>query len=146
MHAAALVAWIATATGGLTLAAIWLARGGWSRPQDVEEKITTKDAKRLAPLGISLHMLVPHALLAVVGLVLWAAFTASRDDYEQVKIAGPLILTVVVTLGALMWSWARRAQRSRVRVPEDGLPGVVVLLHGLGAAITVVLVIIALAQ
>jgi hypothetical protein len=145
MNAVALIAWIATVTGGATLAAIWLRRGGWSRPHDTEEKLNRRDAQRVAPLGISIHLLIPHALLALVGLVLWIAYSASEDDYEPVEIAAPVLLAIVAVLGATMWAWARRAHRSEVRVPEDRLPNAIVVVHGLAGITTLVLVVIAIA-
>jgi hypothetical protein len=145
MRTAALIAWIATVAGGLTLTAFWLVRGGWSRPQDTEEKMARHDATRLAPLGISLHFLLPHALLAIVGLILWGAYTASQDDYEQVEVFAPIVLGIVAVLGLTMWSWARRSRRSRIRTPEDRLPTPLVFVHGLAAVTTIVLVVLALA-
>ncbi|HEY1643431.1 MAG TPA: hypothetical protein VGG35_22290 [Streptosporangiaceae bacterium] len=173
MGVVALVAWLATAGGGLFLLAIWLI--------EYDRGYQTAAATRLPVPVIS-----AHALLAVAGLVVWGAYILLDDDgLAWISLA---ILAVVATLGLVMatrWQHVyrtsaqpdRQVARARAGVtasgpqhrpaaPGDGLtaagrpsgdlmagahqlvpperhfPVAVVILHGVCAAVTIVLVVL----
>jgi hypothetical protein len=134
----ALIAWIVTVLGGMTLAALWGRRGGLSQPQDESEG----EGKP----GIAIPVLVPHALLAIAGLVIWVVYV-TRDEsrgmsYTPGFAAGALV--IVIALGIVMfrrWSLARR-DRAVGGEAERRLPTALVALHGLAAATTFTLVVI----
>jgi hypothetical protein len=137
---AALVAWIVTVLGGLTLAALWGRRGGASQPQDESEG-------RGKP-GIAIPVLVPHALLAIAGLVIWAVYITRDDSRGMSYTPGFAVgaLAIVIVLGLVMfrrWSLARR-DRDVGGEAERRLPVALVTLHGLAAATTFALVVVTL--
>ena len=163
MDDAALVAWVLTAGGGLTMAAIWLARGGL-RQQDEVLEVSYRhvaEATDVAGLGPSAHrsrlpawMISTHAALAALGLFLWIYYVGSEDDEGTgIGAVPPLvvcILLAVASLGALMvrrWREDRRrldgeAVAKAERPAEQRFPSVVVVVHGLLAVVTLALVVL----
>ena len=163
MDDAALVAWVLTAGGGLTMAAIWLARGGlrqrdealelsYGHVADATDIGGLSDAPRRSRLPV--WMIATHAAVAALGLALWIYYVG-REDEEGTGVGAvpPLtvgVLLVVATLGVLMVRrW--RADRSRLaaekrpkadRPPEQRFPSVVVAMHGLLAVVTLALVVL----
>jgi hypothetical protein len=134
MKWAALVTWVVTAGGGFVLLAIWLSRGGMRQ---------SGNGSRIRP-----PLIMSHFLLAAAGLVLWIVYLAV-DKSALAWIAFALLL-VVATLGFTMFAiWLRR-RRAGAAVTTDTpaeqhFPVVVVGLHGLLAATTLVLVLLAAA-
>lgn len=123
MGIAALVTWLITALGGFVLLGNWISRGG-HRPGA---------ESRLAP-----GLVFSHFGLAVIGLVLWIIYLFAET--EALAWIAFVVLLPVALLGFLMfgrWLSSRRAATA-----EAGFPLVVVLGHGLFAAVTLVLVLL----
>jgi hypothetical protein len=140
MKWAALITWVITAGGGFVLFAIWLSRGGM-RQQDVA-------GSRIRP-----PLILSHLTLAATGLVLWIIYLA--NDNETLAWISFIALVVVALLGFTMVTiWARRRQAGvetagqmtggqAPAVPaEQHFPVPIVVLHGLLAAVTLVLVLL----
>jgi hypothetical protein len=129
MDVVALISWGATGLGGLAMLALWL-RGGGLRLQ------------RTGGTRFGTGLVFAHAGWAVVGLLLWLAYVVSgADTFGWVAW---LLLPVVATLGLLLflkWLGGRGADSD---APEQRFPVVVVAAHGLAAATTFVLVLVAL--
>ncbi len=128
MDVAALVTWILTAGGGFVLLTTWLTRrraGGSSRLP--------------APL------ILGHAGLAVVGLVLWIVYLA--NDSDTLGRVTFFVVLVVALLGFTMLArWLSGGGPRHVAAdthPENNFPLPVVAAHGLFAAATLVLVLLA---
>jgi hypothetical protein len=143
MGVAALITWIITAVGGSILLVTWLSRGGL-RGQ-------AGGASRFPPA-----LILGHFLLAAVGLVLWIVYLVT--DSGGVAWTAFAILLVVALLGFTMlarWLQGRRvtvaagataadgrADAGGASAPEQHFPVAVVVLHGLLAATTLVLVLL----
>ena len=145
MEWAALITWVITAGGGFVLLSIWLARGGMKQ----------REGGRIRP-----PLILSHFLLAATGLVLWIIYiVADSDALAWVAFA---LLLVVATLGFTMFAiWLReRQRRAPMGAPatpgapntpavaggepaEQHFPVAIVGLHGLLAATTLVLVLLA---
>lgn len=124
MAVAALVTWLVTAGGGFVMVGIWLSKGG-HRPGS---------GSRLAP-----GLVFGHFALAVAGLLLWIGYLAT--DEPGLAWAAFVALLPVAVLGFTMlfrWLPARRADTADARLPVP-----VVAAHGLFAATTLVLVLLA---
>ena len=96
-------------------------------------------------------MILGHFLLAAVGLVLWIAYVAS--DSDGLTWPAFAIVAVVALLGFTMFfRWLpqvrdRRAAAANANATaESQFPVPVVVVHGLFAATTLVLVLIAALQ
>lgn len=126
MGIAALVTWLITAVGGAILLGVWFARGG---PR-------AGGGTRLAP-----GLVFSHVGLAVTGLVLWVIYLVTETD--ALAWAGFAALLPVALLGFTMF--ARWLSSRRTDAAEAGFPIVVVLAHGLFAATTLVLALLAAA-
>ncbi len=157
MPIAALLTWVMTAAGGLYLLTIWLI--------EYDREFQSVAATRLPVPVIS-----SHALLAVTGLVLWAIYLIT--DVPGLDWVVAAILGVVVILGLTMaarWigvyrTYGSRSHRAHASVPvpvgagaggygaapgsrmaippERHFPVSVVILHGVFAMATVVLVLL----
>ena len=136
MKWAALITWLLTAGGGFVLLSIWLARGGLKAAHDA--------GNRIRPVQI-----FSHFALAAAGLVLWIVYVVSDSDALAWIAFG--ILLVVAALGFTMLAiWLRRRQEADGpsvpgRPAEQHFPVAVVGLHGVLAATTLVLVLLAAA-
>jgi manganese efflux pump family protein len=132
---AALITWVLTAGGGFVLLSIWLARGGMK---------SQAAGNRIKP-----PLIMSHFLLAATGLVLWIIYVV--DDSSTVAWIAFLLLLVVALLGFTMFAiWLRRRQAgtggTAADTPaEQHFPIAIVGLHGLLAATTLVLVLLAAA-
>jgi hypothetical protein len=136
MATAALITWVITALGGFWLLGSWLSNGGMRQQQS----------------GLSsfrVPLIFGHLLLAAGGLVVWIVYVITENDGLTWVAFG--ILLVVALLGFTMfarWLGTRRAAPAAgpgtaSAVPaERQLPVAVVLLHGLVAATTLVLVLL----
>jgi hypothetical protein len=140
MKWAALIAWVLTAGGGFVLLTIWLARGGMHQQREGGDRIRP-------PLILS------HFLLAATGLVLWIIYLVT--DSDALAWIAFAILLVVAVLGFTMFGiWLRQRQGRAGAVetavadqpPEQHFPVAVVAAHGLLAATTLVLVLLAAAD
>ena len=137
MKWAALITWVLTAGGGFVLLSIWLARGGMRQQGE--------GGNRIRP-----PLIMSHFLLAATGLVLWIIYIV--NDSDTLAWIAFAALLVVAVLGFTMFAiWLQRRQ-SRGAVTEavtpnapaeQHFPVAVVDLHGLLAATTLVLVLLA---
>jgi flagellar basal body-associated protein FliL len=131
MDWAALITWILTAGGGFVLLAIWVREGGMQQ----------SGSGRIRP-GI----ILTHFALAAIGLVLWIVYVANGSE-TLAWIAFALLL-VVAAIGFAMlslWLGQRRGAAAAADAAERHFPVPVVGLHGLLAATTLVLVLLAAA-
>jgi len=133
MDIAALIAWVITAVGGFVLLGTWFAKGGQRRDG--------ASRSRFPPA-----LILGHFLLAAVGLVLWIVYVAADSD----SLAWPtfVVIAVVAVLGFTMFSrWLpqvrHRGTSTSTATAESQFPVPVVVVHGLLAATTVVLVLLA---
>ena len=124
MAVAALITWLVTAVGGFVMLGMWVSRGG-HRPGS---------GTRLAP-----GLIFPHFALAAAGLVMWIVYLAV--DRTALGWVAFVLLLPVALLGFTMlarWIPARRAGTAESRFPVP-----VVVGHGVFAATTLVLVLLA---
>jgi hypothetical protein len=139
MEWAALIAWVLTAGGGFLMLAIWLARGGMRQRE---------------PGRIRSPLILGHFALAATGLVLWIIYLVT--DSDALAWISFVILLVVAALGFTMFAIWQRQRQERAKAghaPAEGgapqepaeqrFPVPIVALHGLGAATTLVLVLLA---
>ena len=137
MSAAASFTWIATVVAGLVLLVIWL--------MEYDREFQTAAATRLPVPVIS-----AHAVLGVGGLMIWVLYLVA--DEKRLAVATVADLGVVAVLGLVMavrWIGVYRAYEAPgspsaavVTVPpERHFPRPVVIIHGVLAVITVVLVL-----
>jgi hypothetical protein len=124
MAIAALITWLVTAAGGFILVAQWVGRGG-HRPGS---------SSRLSPSFVFTHLSV-----AVVGLVLWIIYLAT--DVAGFAWTAFVLLLPVAAVGFTMF--ARWLGSRRGSTPESRFPVPVVLGHGVFAATTLILVLLA---
>jgi hypothetical protein len=141
MSTASLFAWIATVLVGLLLLVIWL--------MEYDPEFQSAAATRLPVPVIS-----THALLGMAGLLLWGAYLLA--DQDRLAYATLADLSIAVVLGLTMAArWIRVYRRYRgvpsrdtsaTRVvtvpPERHFPLPAVVLHGVLAVTTVVLVVL----
>jgi hypothetical protein len=139
MKWAALITWVLTAGGGFVLLSIWLSRGGMRQAKDAGNHIRP-------PLIMS------HFLLAATGLVLWIVYVfADSDALGWIAFALLLIVAVLGFTMLAIWLNRRRTPVLPAGVPatetpaEQHFPVPIVGLHGLLAATTLVLVLLAAA-
>jgi hypothetical protein len=129
MDWAALILWVLTAGGGFVLLARWLASGGMKQT----------GSGRIRPA-----LILGHFGLAATGLVLWIIYVAT-DSSTLAWIAFVLLL-VVALLGFTMFGlWLGQRKRSDQEAAEQRFPVPIVGLHGVLAATTLVLVLLAAA-
>jgi hypothetical protein len=145
MKWAALITWVITALGGFGLLAIWLQRGGMNQAD--------QPGRRIRP-----PLIFSHLLLAATGLVLWIVYLAS-DKKAFAWVAFGLLL-VVASLGFTMLAlWLQRRQATPalagaggagpataaggIMPAEQHFPVPIVVVHGMIAATTLVLVLLA---
>lgn len=155
MPVAALLSWVMTAGGGLYLLTIWLI--------EYDREFQSVAATRLPVPVIS-----THALLAIIGMGVWTVYLLTDSDSLTFAAAG--ILIVVAILGLTMaarWikvyrAYSTRGRRARVPAavpvgvgggygarsggraaipPERHFPVPVVIIHGVFATATIVLVL-----
>lgn len=124
MAIAALITWLVTALGGFVMLGSWIARGG-HRPDG---------RTRLAP-----GLVFSHVALAAIGLVLWIAYLVTST--AALAWAGFAALLPVALLGFTMF--ARWIPARRTATVEARFPVPLVLGHGVLAAATLVLALLA---
>jgi hypothetical protein len=143
MKWAALIVWVITALGGFGLLAIWLQRGGIRQGDQPGRRIRSP-------------LILTHLLLAAGGLVVWIVYLAV--DKRVLAWIAFAVLLVVASLGfGMLALWLQRRQATAAvagpagsgslavegSVPaEQHFPVPIVVLHGLVAATTLVLVLL----
>lgn len=139
MNVIALFAWMTTVLLGLVLLIVWL--------MEYDRDFQSVAATRLPPPVIS-----AHALLGIGGLTVWGFYMATDDDpLAWTSVAD---LSVVAVLGLVMaarWVGVYRTYAapgtmpsSVIAVPpERHFPRPVILIHGVFALATIVLVVFA---
>lgn len=149
MGIAALTTWLITAAVGLYLFAVWLIEHDGSKSGSTASRLR-------APVVFS------HVALAVVGLTVWAVYLYA--DKIRLAWAAFFILLPVALLGLVMltrWIPVHRAANAGLDgaapakpapadviagPPERNFPLPVVVVHGVFAVITVILVALAAAH
>jgi manganese efflux pump family protein len=137
MEGFVMVIWGVTAVGGAALYIRWLRHGG-----EAEDAMRPSEAGVGLPpanrSGLRSALVAPHALLGVLGLLLWTV-AALVDEDDQLASARWLALATLaagVTVGVRMFaSWRRHRHES---APDRSLPAPMVYGHGLLAAVTVI--------
>jgi hypothetical protein len=133
----ALVTWVLTAGGGFFLLGLWLKNGGMQQSDEPGARI--RAARILSHFG-----------LAATGLVLWIIYVATTSS-ALAWIAFVILLAVAVigfTMLAIWMGQRRRRAAAASSAPgaggpaEQAFPDAVVGLHGVLAAVTLVLVLI----
>jgi len=132
---AALGFWIATALGGMLLFGVTLRQ---SNDENVADRTDLPEP-----------VVFTHAALALGGLAAWTLYMFTGGDDGPTGWTAFAALAVVALLGAYMfmrWQRGRRLtdERARERLIEQQFPTSVVHTHGLLAAVTIVLVVLAL--
>lgn len=153
MELLALVAWIVTALGGLTLAALWVAKGGLRRQDGViaDSYPSIAQAPQYRPVegreGIPFHLVASHGFFALAGLVLWIAIIAAGEtgDAGLPWVAFVLVLVVAGAGPTMFRRWQVDRRDRNDDPPEQAFSASVVYLHGLAALVTIVLVFLAAA-
>lgn len=142
MKWAALIVWVITALGGFGLLAIWLQRGGIQQAD--------QPGRRIRP-----PLIFTHLVLAASGLVVWIIYLASGT--RALAWVAFAVLLVVASLGfGMLALWLQRRQAAPAleggagtgalegsTPAEQHFPVPIVAVHGLVAAITLVLVLLA---
>ncbi|MGC1575104.1 MAG: hypothetical protein WA813_03080 [Beijerinckiaceae bacterium] len=137
MSVAALFTWMITILAGLILVVIWII--------EYDPEFQTAAATRLPVPVIS-----AHALLGLGGLMLWIGYLL--EDQQQLAWAAVAALGTVAVLGLIMaarWISVYRTvvdpgpslTRSTTVPPERNFPLPVVVVHGILAVTTLVLVL-----
>ena len=134
MEIAALVAWLATAAVGFFMLMRWIRRGG----------LRNRAATHFPP-----GLVLTHFGLAAGGLVVWVAYLVTGSSWlAWVAVAD---LALVATLGGVLvrrWTldgraaMAAGARSTPVDLAEQHIPRPPVVLHGVLAVSTVVLVLL----
>lgn len=154
MKWAALIVWVLAALGGFGLLAIWLQRGGMRQ--------AAEPGRRIRPTLVFSHM-----LLAATGLVLWVIYLASGT--RAFAWVAFILLVLVAGFGFGMFAlWLQRRPGGTVAArplgtvatagapltamadgslpAEQHFPLAIVAGHGVAAATTLVLVLLAALQ
>ena len=136
MEWVALVTWVLTAGGGFVMLGLWLKNGGMAQSETPGERIRA-------------NRILTHFALAATGLVVWIIYVAS--DSDALAWIAFIILLPVAGLGFTMLAlWIQRRQAATAPVPGNGsaepaeqrFPVPIVVLHGLLAVTTLVLVLL----
>ncbi|MEV4253413.1 hypothetical protein AB0J52_09595 [Spirillospora sp. NPDC049652] len=132
MTVAALIIWLLTALGGITMLGLWLARGGLRAPAGAP------------PTRFPPPVLFGHVIVAVAGLIIWIIYMAT-DKTALAWISFVLLLIVALLGFGLVSRWlpTRKILPTEPGPPERAIPVPIVVGHGLLAVVTVVLVLIA---
>jgi hypothetical protein len=141
MKWAALIAWVVTAGGGFVMLAIWLRNGGPGR--------ATQPGQRIRP-----PLIFGHFGLAAAGLVVWIIYVAADSDVLAWIALATLVPVALLGFGMLaIWIQGRQGaaalatsggplDSSGGEPAEQHFPVPVVVLHGLLAVTTLVLVLL----
>jgi len=131
----ALVTWVLTAGGGFVMLGMWLKNGGMRQAGE--------SGDRIRPPRI-----LSHFALAAIGLVVWIVYVAADED--ALAWVAFVLLAIVALLGfSMLFIWLRQRSHDTVSAAsatggaapaERHFPSVVVAVHGVLAATTLVLV------
>jgi hypothetical protein len=140
MPVVALLTWIIAALGGLYLLAVWLIE-------------YDSDFHGAAATRLPIPVVVAHVLLALAGLLIWAAYLSS--DSDRLGELAAAILLAVAGLGATLagrWIGVYRTTPAdsgsgggaarAVVPPERNFPLPAVIGHGVFAITTLILVLL----
>jgi len=142
MDVAALITWVVTALGGFYLLGTWLTERSRRPAAAGAGRGPAGGGREVRPSRLPAPLIFGHFLLAAAGLVLWIVYLAS--DKEGLAWVSFGVLVVVALGGFTMfgrWLGGRGGG-----APEDRFPVAVVAAHGIFAATTLVLVLIAAVQ
>jgi len=129
VEVAALVAWVLAAAAGGHLLVIWIANGGAST------KVTR----------FPLLVVVGHPVAAVAGLAVWIAYLGTgAAGYAWGAFAA--LLVVIFQGFMLLTRWLVGRGGRHARGAEQAFPATAVIVHGLVAVATVVLVFLTAIQ
>jgi len=134
MSIAALVTWLVTAVLGVTMLAMWVARGGLRTATGA----TGASSGPTVPSRFAAPMVFGHFLLAAAGLVVWIVYLVLETEALPWVAFG--LLVMVAGLGELLFFRWRRSRGEDTA--ESRFPQAVVYSHGLFAVATVVLVLL----
>jgi hypothetical protein len=137
MGTAAFFAWMGTVLGGLVLLLIWLME-------------YDRDYQTVAATRLPVPVISAHALLGIVGLVVWGFYLLTDEDRLAWAAVGGL--GVIVVLGLTMaarWVGVYRAYAAPASMPtklsavppERHFPRPVIVIHGVFATATIFLVV-----
>ncbi len=138
MSAIASITWLLAVLAGMLMLAIWLVE-------------LDRGYQRFAATRLPVPVLSAHALLGLGGLPVWIVYIVT--DRDALNWAALAILGCAAVLGLIMayrWLGVRREQAAgagagQVRMavpPERHIPPAAVVVHGLFAVTTVVLVLL----
>lgn len=133
MEWAALITWVLTAGGGFMMLGLWLSGGGMNQRE--------QQGRRIGPPRI-----LSHFGLAALGLVIWIVYVIA--DSDALAWVAFVALVPVALLGFSMLAiWLRGRRPATAGAPESAgveqrFPVPIVVLHGLLAVVTVVLVLL----
>ena len=139
MSVAALFTWMATVLAGLVLLVIWL--------MEYDRDFQTAAATRLPVPLIS-----THALLGLGGLMAWGFYIVTdADELAWATVADVGLVAILGLTMAARWIGVYRAYAApnsplshMVTVPpERHFPRPIIVIHGISAAATIVLVVFA---
>ncbi len=137
MDPAAFAAWLLTALAGFVLFATWISGGGLRHARE-------------GTSAFSPALLFGHVGLAALGLLAWIVHLVTDSSAAAWVSVVVLVPLVVLGLGMLRaWLGGRSSPANdnpATRPPEQWFPSSVVVLHGLGAIVLVVLVVVAAAR
>jgi hypothetical protein len=139
MKWAALIAWVLTAGGGFVMLGIWLRNGGPGQQ--------SQPGQRIRP-----PLIFSHFGLAAAGLVVWIIYVAADKDALAWVALAALVPVAALGFGMLALWLQRRQGRAATSAgtldttgtepAEQRFPVPVVVLHGLLAVVTLVLVLL----
>ncbi|KAB2349625.1 hypothetical protein [Actinomadura rudentiformis] len=126
MEFVALAAWVLSTVVGIQLLMIWTRTGGLRRQATKVTRFPTL-------------VVVGHPLAAVVGLVVWIAYLVTDEAGYAWGAFGALL--VVILQGFLLFTrWLVGRGGRHARGAEQDFPATAVLVHGVVAVATFVLV------
>jgi hypothetical protein len=131
----ALVTWLITVLTGAVLFNAWLAAGGMEQAR--------QGGRRVRP-----WLILSHIGLATIGLLIWVVYVMIDD--QGLNWLAFIVLLPTALLGLWMfsiWLLRRRAESAGAAAvgdspPEQRFPVPLVVVHGLFAIVTVILVLI----
>jgi hypothetical protein len=137
MGTAAFFAWMGTVLAGLVLLVIWLME-------------YDRDYQTVAATRLPVPVISTHALLGIIGLVVWGFYLLTDEDHLAWATVGGLgVITVLGLTMAVRWVGVYRAYAAPSSVPtrlsavppERHFPRPVIVIHGLFATATIFLVL-----
>lgn len=128
MEIAALIMWVLTAGAGLNLLVRWLSDGG---PRRQGTKVTRFPAV----------LVLGHPTLALAALAIWVVFVLTASSVYAWSAFGALVLVALLGF-ILLTRWLTGEGGKHARDAEEGFPAAAVVVHGVVATLTFVLVLL----